>query len=82
MGVLDTVRRFVNVRIVICMLYHDNIFENGTLNGANKVDTQDLSKRWPTGWPAEKIGGGQKKRSVLEVLRHQESLLLCFPFLL
>ena len=79
MGVLDTVRRFVNVRIVICMLYDGNRFEayqNGTLNGTNKVDKQDLPKRWPTGWPAEKIGGGQNKSSVLEVLRHQESLLL------
>ena len=38
MGVLDTVRRFDNVRIVICMLYDGNRFEayqNGTLNGTN-----------------------------------------------
>ena len=70
---------------LLSYIYEISVIRSNTIESVSIICffqsiKQNLPKRWPTGWPAENFGGGQKKSSVLKLLRHQESLLRCFPF--
>ena len=70
---------------LLSYIYEISVIRSNTIESVSIICffqsiKQNLPKRWPTGWPAENFGGGQNKSSVLKLLRHQESLLRCFPF--